>query len=216
MEFPQFKQLVADISIGKHLPDAVYVHNSALGALAVELVDTTLRIADALKIPDESWNIVKYSKRDYKVSLLHYPDFDGDPYPALARSNTIDLAKLAMREAKYDGSANPPILHRKETFVLVDHPLYEEFVAITAEGEALGLYENTRSIGFRKNWERLIASKGYCLDEQGHLVPKFDRPIPTSEGSVEVRRHRTAIDRNQLSQPMQILARHGYLDGTLS
>lgn len=31
-----------------------------------------------------------------------------------------------------------------------------------------------------------------------------------------MQRHKTAIDRNKLSAPMQVLARHGYFDGTHS
>ena len=54
--------------------------------------------------------------------------------------------------------------------------------------------------------------------KQGHLIPLFDRAQNPQdvEDDITIQRHRTAIERNQLSQPMQTLARHGYLDGQYS
>lgn len=216
MEYKNFKQLVSSITIGKQLPDAVYLHATALGGAPEALVETTFRIADALKIQDGSWNIVKFNKRDFKVSLLHYPEFETYAYPPLAHSYTIDLAKLTMRESDYRTSKNPPILHRKETLVAEDYPLIEEFRSFTTEGEELGLYANTRKIGFRQGWQKLVRSLGYFLDESGHLVALHDRSTEQDLVDIDVERHKTAINRNQLSQPMQILARHGYLNGSCS
>tara|TARA_R110002072_G_scaffold211501_4_gene369088 strand:+ start:17381 stop:19270 length:1890 start_codon:yes stop_codon:yes gene_type:complete len=221
MEFPQYKKLVGDISTGKNLPDSIYVHESALGAVPLPMAELVLKVATALKIPEDEWNILKFYKRDYKVAFLSYPGFEEDSYPALRHSFTVDLAKLSMRKATYS-SDNPPILHRKETFVDSHYPLRGEFETLTTEGEAIGLYENTRLIGFKRNWERLISSKGYYLDDGGHLQPKAMssqvNAVVSIDGSFdgEVDRHKTAIDRNQLSQPMQILARHNYLNGDLS
>lgn len=219
MDFQKFKQHVKNISIGKQLPDAVYIHESALHAVPEELITVTLKIADALKIPEDDWNILKFNKLDFKVTFLSYPDFESYSYPALQHSNTVDLQKLSTRKGDYSKSENPPILHRKETFVSEDYPLHPEFESITSEGEAIGLYENTRTIGFKKNWEKLIRSKGYELDDKGRLQLKqqqvgTDNNFIPIEGQID--RHKTAIDRNQLSQPMQLLARHNYLDGELS
>lgn len=216
MDFDHYKNHIKSISIGKQLPDSLYIHKSAKTALPEELSDVLGKIASALKIPSTDWNILKLYKRDFKVAFLSYPDFENYSYPTLKHSYTVDLSKLSMRKASYEKSDNPPILHRKETFVKEDFPLTPVFKEITAEGERIGLYENTRNIGFRKNWERLISNKGYYLDEEGRLHPKADREaaevVPGPE-RVEVERHKTAIDRNQLSSPMQILARHNYLNG---
>ena len=216
MDFQAYKKLVSMIGGGKQLPDSVYLHESAISSAPIALVELTFKISDALKIPEENWNILKYSKRDFKLSLLNYPEFEHDAYPCLNHSYTIDLAKLSVREADYSESENPPILHRKETFVLDSHPLFNQFETYTEEGEAIGLYENTRIIGFKRNWEKLIQKKGYYLDTDGHIKPKHDEALEGESQEVEVRRHKTAIDRNQLSQPMQILARHNYLDGNCS
>ena len=220
MDFISFKQYTKEISTGKQLPDSVYVHESALGSVPTALSSVILKIADALNIPDEEWNIIKFYKRDYKVAFLSYPGFEDVSYPPLQHSFTVDLAKLSMRKAKY-GDENPPILHRKETFVDDTYPLKPLFEELTSEGEKIGLYENTRSIGFKKNWEKLISNKGYCLDDKGRLQPKANIDTSGCDNNVipidgEIDRHKTAIDRNQLSQPMQILARHNYLNGDWS
>ena len=50
----------------------------------------------------------------------------------------------------------------------------------------------------------------------GTLSPKL-HPVASAEKTVEadaeIDRHRTAIDRDQLSAPMKFLVRHGYLSG---
>lgn len=220
MNFEKYRELVNLISLGKQLPDSVYLHKSAASEMPEELASVLEKIAVALKVHPSTWNILKLYKRDFKVAFLNYPDFDTYSYPALNHSYTVDLAKLTVRKASYENSDNPPILHRKETFVKPEYKLHSYFTEITAEGEKIGLYETPRSIGFKKNWERLISNKGFYLDEAGRLKPKAERVVevnaPKSLEEIEVERHRTAIDRNQLSQPMQILARHNYFNGDYS
>ena len=218
MDSSEFQKLVAAIKIGKVLPDAIYLHVSALPSVDQKLHDFLMLVTKAIKIDPSEWNIVKLYKRHYKLSLFNYPNFDTYPYPPLSKSHSIDLAKVEVRSADYSRSLNPPILHRRETLMTRDHPSTDVFSAFTLEGERLGLYENTRKIGFKNQWHQLIKRKGYALDESGHLIPLFEkaRNDEDRESNVEIQRHRTAIDRNQLSQPMQILARHGYLDGQYS
>lgn len=218
MDFSKFKTLVGQIKVGKQLPDAVYTHISAISSLPNDLALTVVRIAAALKITNDSWNVIKFYKRDFKLTLLNYPNFESDSYPSLHQSRTIDLNKLTVRSADYSNSDNPPILHRKESFVLGSHPLCDLFKEITKEGEDAGLYENARNIGFRKNWDRLIKRNGYFLDSEGRLTPLSEKPCSSEnlEFIGKIDRHLTAIDRSQLSQPLQILARHGYLSGDYS
>ena len=217
-DFLSFKALVKDISVGKQLPDSVYTHKSAFKSIPKPLQSVISNVAKALKIEDSEWNIIKFYKRDFKVAFLNYPDFDDYAYPPLNQSITVDLQKLSQRKADYSKSDNPPILHRKETFVEASYPLIELFREITLEGEEAGLFEKTRTIGFRKNWERLISSRGLKLDDKGRLHSKGDSNVtlPDAEFNGKIERHRTAIDRNQLSAPMQVVAKHGYLDGNFS
>ena len=134
MDYKLFKQLVSAIKIGKQLPDSVYVHESAISYAPTELTATVLKVAEALKISDDQWNILKFNKRDFKITFLSYPGFEIDSYPSLEHSYTVDLTKLSVREAQYGKSENPPILHRKETFVDVGYPPRKLFREITAEG----------------------------------------------------------------------------------
>ena len=90
-----------------------------------------------------------------------------------------------------------------------EHPSVPDFVEITSEGEAIGLYKNSKSIGLKKSWQDLIENKGYTL-VNGRLQKQQKDKTETIE------RHKTAIDRNSLSAPMQSLFRHNYLQGKLS
>ncbi len=218
MDYPKFHQLVGALHLGKQLPDAVYLHKSLTSETSPELAIFTEDIAKTLNVDGGEWNIAKYFRRGFKITLLNYPNFDTYAYPPLHQSFTIDLTKLSVRKADYSSSDNPPILHRKETFVAEDYPLRSLFKAITQEGEAIGLYEKPRSIGFRKSWNRLINNKGHILDEQGRLHKKeilAQNNTPEISGN-GIDRHKTAIDRNKLSSPMQVLARRSYLDGNYS
>ena len=219
MNYENYKSFIGSVAIGKRLPDSIYVHKSAFTEIPKELILILEKVAAALKINTSDWNILKLYRRDYKLAFLDYPDFDSYSYPALKNSYTVDLAKLTLRKASYEGSDNPPILHRKETFVKPDYKYAQQFTEITEEGEKIGLYDNPQTIGFKKNWERLIQSKGYYLDETGRLKQKSKRELneaSLASEHIKVERHRTAIDRNKLSQPMQILARHNYFNGDYS
>ena len=220
MEFREYRALVKAITVGKRLPDAIYIHTSALETIPLRLAAHIARNIATLQLDRREWNVVKFFKRDHKVALLSYPRFFDDAYPTLEHAYTLDLERMSFRESDYKNSDNPPILHRKETFLKTDHPSVPLFRQITQEGEKIGLYKNPRTIGFKKSWERLISRKGYVLDEQGRLRPKASAEIvniaSAVNGEVRVERHLTAIDRNKLSAPMQALARHNYLDGNYS
>ena len=218
MDFDTYTNLVKQIKLGKHLPEAIYLHQSALECMSVELRSFISRITDALKIENRRWQLIKLSKRDFKLSLLSYPTFPEEPYPPLNHSWTIDLSKLTVREADYSKSENPPILHRRETFVSEDHPQRLYYNEFTKEGEAIGLYENTRIIGTKQGWERAIKRKGYYLNENGHLLPLAEKPAPEIKNpfSGTIERHKTALSRDKLSLPLFLMAQRGYLDGKYS
>jgi DNA phosphorothioation-associated putative methyltransferase len=217
MDFAEYKKLVGQLKVGKRLPDAIYLHESAMAVVPHDLHAYLFRTIKKIPLVSTPWNIIKFFKKDFKISLLYYPAFFEDSYPALHASHTIDLQKSTVRSSRYEKSENPPILHRKESFLESTHPSTPVFKEITEEGENAGLYENTRTIGFKKSWELLIAKKGYMLVD-GHLQKKNEQ-TPTVVHSVqsqEIARHRTAIDRNKLSTPMQSLLRHNYFEGQYS
>ena len=215
MDFVEYKKLVGQLKIGKNLPNAIYLHESAMIAVPPDLLAYLFKTIENVELTSASWNIVKFSRKDFKISLLHYPSFFEDPYPALHTSHTIDLRKGTVRPSSYEKSDNPPILHRKETFLEPNHPSVPLFMEITKEGEEAGLYQKARTIGFKKSWERLIATKGLALVE-GRLQKKNQKQSQTSaqtDNTEIIERYKTAIDRNKLSAPMQSLLRHNYFEG---
>jgi DNA phosphorothioation-associated putative methyltransferase len=205
-----FARWVKQLTIGKILPDAVYLHKSALQHTAPKLHAFCTTVAKALKIDDADWDLIKLHRQNFKVAFLSYPGFFTDSYPALKKSTLVDLSKLSTKETNYEGSDNPPILHRKELMILEGDPHYALFKEITEEGENAGLYENPFKIGFQQTWLRLIHQKGYNLVD-GRLFRSSS--VAVSKDEQQVHRHLTAITRYELSTPFKSLAKHGYLDG---
>lgn len=206
----RFTELVAALPYKKVLPDAVYLHKETLAVSSQPLYRFVCAVAQALKLPEQEWDLVKLAKLDFRLSLLSYPTFFQEAYPSLKQSVTVDLAKLSHTITRYDSQENPPILHRKEAMLTPDHPEAENCRQITEEGELAGLYERPRMIGFKASWERLIARHGYQLVD-GRLFRAS--AIPQEETVPQIDRHKTALVRHELSAPMKMLARHGYLNG---
>jgi DNA phosphorothioation-associated putative methyltransferase len=153
--------------IGKLTPAALYIHESALDLLSPEL-----RLFEGCarnyvgRI--EGANLVKFLRAEPKVSYLSYPEFETDPHPALAFSVTVHLQTFREKYRDFRSSANPPILHRKETFLAIDHPLHAKFARLTRIEEQKGLYADTSIIGTREGWraalvERQLQFKGHRL-----------------------------------------------------
>ena len=112
----------------------------------------------------------------------------------------------------YSQSLNPPILHRKELLIALDHPEHARFAALTRAAEELGLFDDPIRIGYRSSWIELIRSKGYELQGDA-LVPignenTGEASTATVDEVVNIQRHRTALSRTTLSAPMQGLIRH--------
>jgi len=215
MNSQSFKQLIKQIQIGKQLPDAVYLHRDAMHELPSELQKFIPAVARAVNLPDEQWNLIKLFKDEFRLSLLNYPNFYSDSYPVLEQSLNVDLSKLSHKVTCYRSSDNPPILHRKETMILPGSDYYEHFTTLTEEGEKAGLYENTRTIGFKRSWLNLIHKKGYQLVE-GRLLRADSAPPSIGASEPGIDRYKTAIVRYELSGPMKTLAKQGYLDGRFS
>ena len=117
----------------------------------------------------EDANIIKLYRRESKVSYLSYPDFDRDPHPGLHESVNVCLRSFKVRARHYDD--NRPILHRKELFVAPSYPRRATFARLTAQEERHGLYTSPSSVGFSREWSRLLAraSYRYC----GHRLVKY-------------------------------------------
>ena len=137
-------------TVGKLLPNALYVHRDALDSL-----EPLLRVyegcARAYLGEVEGANLIKLHRHSGKVSYLVYPEFETDPHPALLRSIKLSLRTRELDCYDYAHSTNPPVLHRKETFLPADHPLHARFARLTQQEEKHGLLDDTATIGTRKD-----------------------------------------------------------------
>ena len=144
----EYRQAVDALPYSKRLPGAVYLIDPGDDPGIPSLLRiTAAELRKRLEIGPE-FNLLKFHTASPKLSFLAYPDFQKDPHPTLAESVIIDLVTGKIRRDDYRGRANPPILHRKETFLPPDHPLREKFAKLTRQEEAAGLLEDSARIGF--------------------------------------------------------------------
>ena len=188
-------------TIGKHLPTALYVHSNALSKLDPVLKDYEARARKLVDNLDRA-TIIKLGLDRPKISYLYYPDFDRDPHPQLHQSIVVDLATEEVSVRQYHNSHNPPILHRKETFVGKDYPLYQTFTELTQKEEALGLLDNSRHIGTLQEWTRLLLQQGISLVDHRVACP-IDSPVARRQ-TILIERHKAALKRSELSRPVRI------------
>ncbi|HEY9852003.1 MAG TPA: DNA phosphorothioation-associated putative methyltransferase [Leptolyngbyaceae cyanobacterium] len=211
---PEFLEICCQQSpIGKKLPNAFYVHISAIERLDSFLRDYYAKFGQIIATGIEGANIIKFHTDQLKISFLFYPDFDTDPHPALRASVQVDLQNLEVPPAigfrDYANSENPPILHRKEAFVTSDYPKYEKFAQLTRHEEILGLLNHTSGIGTRQGW--LTQLNNYGVEIEDHQViyrENLDRnqsPIPASPFPIpKIQRHKAAIVRSDISRPVRL------------
>lgn len=213
---------MAQDKLGKVVLSSRYLHIEAidlLGKPEAEVIEQAERLAQISRGID--YNVVRISIDLASASFLRYPRFFEVPFPELEASWRIELnGPKQVRTRNYADSLNPPILHRKELLLPTEHEAIARFKALTNSAEALGLFDDPSRIGFRNQWERLIANKGYRLI--GHeFVPLGNDISDVDEvndfsATDEVRRHLTALVRYGFSAPVQMLARFGLLDGSRS
>ena len=166
-DMERVRAAAARSAVGKRTPSALYVHESAL-----DDVPPLLRLYEGCARGYigrvEGANIVKLHTGEPMISYLSYPEFDSDPHPALAESLTVHLQTFRLRERDYRGSRNPPVLHRKETFLAPTHPLHAKFSRLTRQEESKGLLEDTSNIGTRRGWNQALSDRGLTL--RGHRL----------------------------------------------
>lgn len=184
-------------SVGKLLPRAFYVHTSALPHLDEQLQSYEQRAREITSGVEDA-TLVKFFLEQAKISYLFYPEFDTEAHPALHTSIQVDLNNCQVRQRNFSQLANPPILHRKETFVTPDYPLYQQFARLTHQEEVLGLLENSRFIGTRRQWLQRLRHHRITIEKHYLLCP-----LDSGE-KLEIQRHRAAIYRNQISRPVRL------------
>ena len=200
-----FDQLIAccDRSqTGKRFPGALYVHVSALERSLQDYENLARQHLKKL----EGATLVKFSTDQPRVSYLSYPDFDTAAHPALQWSVQVDLVTSQVGVRNYNSTDNPPVLHRKETFVTSDYPLYQPFAELTRQEEALGLLNQSREIGTREGWAKRLTDSG--IEIQGHVLAcPTSRTAANSQPKID--RHKAALVRNELSKPVRVALEAG-------
>ncbi len=210
-------------SFGKKVLDDLYVHKDFLSQLAQDSHTQEL-IQAGLQLMTEQdlafCNVVKINAQRERLSFLQYLDFDDDPFPTLNGSWAIDPRSKLVTFRSYSNSLNPPILHRKELLVPQDHPLQNSWSATTKIAEDIGLFSTSSAIGFKENWKELVERKGFSLEGTSFIPIGNQVDIeaePTSLlGQSQVNRHLTALSRNNLSAPIQLLISHGLINQAIS
>lgn len=186
--------------IGKKLPNALYIHTSAWHHLSPIFRLYEAQVRRQIGQIDGA-NLIKFHLDEPKISYLFYPDFDSDPHPPLKASLQVNLSDLALTYLDYHGVENPPILHRKETFVTSEYPLYRVFAQLTKEEESLGLLSSPQ-IGTQKGWQRCLQIYGVKIS--GHQVINCPEIKDMTAHIMPIERHRAAIVRRDLSRPLRL------------
>jgi len=206
----EFQSAIGSLHYGKRLPEALYIVRPRLADVGKELWDVICRAETAAK-PSPEWNLLKAHIGQYAVTFLTYPDFENDPHPALAEATKINLNTGLVVRADYRTRANPPILHRKETFLPPADARIAKFAGLTRQEEAAGLFVDSSRIGFRIQWLTLLKRLG--LTHRDHSLVRVEREsvaqLHDPPGVVD--RHRTAIKRYDLSKPVKTLLERGLL-----
>ncbi|MBD1915356.1 MULTISPECIES: DNA phosphorothioation-associated putative methyltransferase [Cyanophyceae] len=191
-------------AIGKCLPNAFYIHQSALPSLDNALRHQELCARNLLK-KEMPFTLVKFHFDHPKLSYLYYPEFDTEPHPLLRTSTIVDWATGTVETRDYSDAPNPPLLHRKETFITADHLHYSRFAHLTQQQVAMGLLDNSREIGTQLNWERRLTQQG--IEIHNHALAC---PIKSAQqAKPKIQRHKAAIARVTASKPVRLAAEAG-------
>ena len=175
-----------------------------------------IRRAELAAQPNTSWNLLKVHTDQVAVTFLTYPEFDSEPHPALAEATKINLNTGSVTRTDYRQRSNPPILHRKETFLPLTDPRIDGYAALTKREEEAGLYRDPSRIGLRVHWLALLKRVGLAYNDHT-LVSMREECTNATLGNHEladVARHRTAIKRYDLSKPVKQLLERGLLRQT--
>jgi DNA phosphorothioation-associated putative methyltransferase len=170
----QVSRACAESPVGKITYEALYLHVDAL-PYTTSLVRVYEGCARAYVGSVEDANILKLHRQKPQVSYLSYPGFDSDPHPALRESLKVRFRGLQIEYRDYRDTANPFILHRKETFLPEDHELRPKYEKLTRQEERHGLFENGNRIGTRDGWRRELRDRGLTL--RGHRIVRAPKTV---------------------------------------
>lgn len=187
-------------AIGKCLPGALYVHRSALQHLDLVL-QRYEAIARSHLQEDVPFTLAKFHFEQPKLSYLYYPDFDQAAHPALHSAVQVNLLTEQLHYRDYSQTPNPPVLHRKETFVAPDYSRYHEFAELTRQQDAFGLLDNSRTIGTQQGWQACLQQHRLVIHDHALACPLNNKQAIAKP---RIERHKAAIVRKALSKPVRL------------
>jgi len=168
-ELENVSRLMQESTVGKLLPDDLYVHIDALAYLP-EMLQVLVELALMILPKDVSYNLIKIARNSWHITFMEYEQFMDHPHPSLRGSMKVLLHKNQLQYRNYSKSDNPPILHRKELFLHPNHERYEEFSQLSRAEEDAGLL-GRRDIGTRKQWEAVLAAGQWCIEGHSLIGP---------------------------------------------
>ena len=172
---PGFYTYGGSAARGKHVGHHAYYHAHHVPLMGGQFVSRVLiwmGSADPANLQNTQYNVIKISlpTRNYaggEVTFLQYRNFMDSPFPELVQSCKLDPLSPRPGDKDYKPprilhfkSHNPPILHRKERLLPVDHPEYEKARAVTRKCEDAGLFRDSKRIGHKLAWEKLLKAAG--------------------------------------------------------
>ncbi len=212
----EYRSSIDILCFGKKVGPFVYLHIDGLSELT-GAINSLIKLATELAQQQSiEFNIVKIGARTISLSLLNYPGFWRQAFPVLSQSAKLNLDTHQFEITNFESRKNRPLLHRKELLLPPEHSHFEKFAALTAQAEEFGLFKEPKSIGLENGWRRMLKKSDVKI--VGHkLVSKSTKErVIKSNDELTIDRHKTAMRRQNLSQPMQVIQRFGYLDGTYS
>ena len=208
----EYRKSLEALPFGKRVGTHLYIHKDGIGELngpIKALVDYASRLAEESAF---EFNIIKAGTRQVTISLLNYPGFWRQAFPVLSDSAKLNLESHELEVTDFHERKNRPILHRKELLLPPEHRHFEKFAALTCQAEALGLFKDPKKIGLENGWRKTLRERDVKI--VGHTLQQItqDSTVKT-DADLRVDRHKTAMRRQHLSQPMQIIQKYGYLNG---
>ena len=154
-------------AVGQLVENALTVHESALDSL-----EPILRIyegcARALIGNIEGANLIKLHRFSGKVTYIAYPDFDTDPFPAIALRVKVSLCSLNIDLFDYSKWTDPPLLFRKDEFLPAEHPRKALFTKLSKQMAKAAVLPSPEARFSRSQWAEHLRSTGYLL--RGHRL----------------------------------------------
>lgn len=212
--FLQIVKLCRQSKVGKILPDAFYIHISAIAELDELVIAYEANARELLGKKDDDYNILKFGLAKPQISYLFYPKFEEDPHPRLKYSLIVNLQTHDIDYRDYTDSKNPPILHRKETFISKQNHLYEKFSHLTKCEQEVGLLKPAKQIGFLKQWQQFL-NLNHIQFEDHYLACSLNKASNQNK-LLDIDRHKAAIVRNDVSRPVKLALEANLLSNKVS